>query len=363
MTALSGDDLRWLDAAARIALPFRGTTAENPTVGAILVSPGGIMLGRAVTASGGRPHAEPLALAMAGEKARGATLYVTLEPCNHWGKTPPCVDAVIASGVSRVVVGLTDPDPRTAGKSIEKLRAAGIAVSVAENHALSRELHEGFFSRILRNRPFVTAKLAVSADGKIGLPDKGNVPITGEIAQRWTHMQRALSDAVMVGGNTAVLDRPKLSVRLPGLEDRKPLRVLVLGNAQLNQAASLAVQNTVFIVENAGPESHSHLHEAIESPSDDGRPNLLSGLEKLGQRGISTVLVEGGAALTGALLDAALIDRFHLLESDTELGPDGVPATVHPSLPHRLSERGFVPVDNRTLGCDRLTTFEKKQDR
>lgn len=366
MTTPSGEDLRWLDAAARIATPFRSTTAENPTVGAIVVSPDGVMLGRGVTAPGGRPHAEPLALAMAGETARGATLYVTLEPCNHWGRTPPCVDAVIAASVSRVVIGATDPDPRTAGQSIAKLRAAGIEVARAENHAPSLELHEGFFSRILRGRPFVTAKLAVSADGMIGLPDKGNTPITGEIAGRWTHMQRALSDAVMVGGNTAILDRPRLSVRLPGL-GRTPLRVFVLGTGQLNQIANFASQDTVFIAGNAGAESNSHLHEAvesvsniIESPSDNGRPNLLSGLEKLAQRGISTLFVEGGATLNDALLDAGLVDRFHLLQSDTEIGPSGVPATVHSSLPERLAKLGFIAVDNRALGCDRLTTFEKK---
>ncbi|WP_116654363.1 bifunctional diaminohydroxyphosphoribosylaminopyrimidine deaminase/5-amino-6-(5-phosphoribosylamino)uracil reductase RibD [Pelagibacterium sediminicola] len=369
MIPLSGDDLRWLDAAARIALPYRGTTGENPTVGAIIVSPDGVMLGRGVTAPGGRPHAEPQALAMAGEKARGATLYVTLEPCNHYGRTPPCVDAVIASGVGRVVVGATDPDPRTAGEGIQRLRAAGIPVTVADRHAPSQELHEGFFSRIQRGRPFVTAKLAVSADGMIGLADKGNVPITGAAARRWTHMQRALSNAVMVGGHTAILDHPRLNVRLPGLEDRKPLRVIVLAREQMNHIANLDTQGTVFIIENGEPESVSHRHEAvesvsdiIESPSDDGRPNLLAGLEKLGQRGISTVLVEGGARLNDALLDAGLIDRFHLLESKIEIGPHGVPATVHPSLPHRLTQLGFAPVDNRMLGCDRLTTFENKQD-
>lgn len=370
MSTPSAGDLRWLDAAARIALPFRGTTAENPTVGAIVVPRDATMRGRAVTAPGGRPHAEPLALAMAGESAKGATLYVTLEPCNHWGRTPPCVEAVIASGVSRVVIGATDPDPRTAGRSIARLEAAGIEVVLAENHAPSLELHEGFFSRILRGRPFVTAKLAVSGDGMIGLPGKGNIPITGEVARNWTHMQRALSDAVMVGGRTAMLDRPRLSVRLAGLEDRKPLRVFVLGDGQMNQIATLSCQPTVFIVgkrkDAAPPQPHEAAESAfeiIESPSEDGRPNLLTGLEKLGQRGISSLLVEGGAKLNDALLDAGLIDRFHLLESDARIGPGGVPATVRPSLPERLAALGFIPVDRRPLGCDRLTTFEKQQDR
>jgi diaminohydroxyphosphoribosylaminopyrimidine deaminase/5-amino-6-(5-phosphoribosylamino)uracil reductase len=186
---LAPADLRWLEAAARIAMPYRGTTAENPTVGAIVVSADGVVLGRGVTAPGGRPHAEPQALTMAGEGARGATLYVTLEPCNHWGQTPPCVDAVIASGVARVVCGAADADPRTAGQSIKKMRVAGIAVEVGSGLAAVERLHEGFFSRIRRGRPFVTAKLAVSWDGMIGRRDRGNVAITGEDARRWTHMQ------------------------------------------------------------------------------------------------------------------------------------------------------------------------------
>lgn len=360
MSGLSPADLRWLDAAARLAMPYRGTTAENPAVGAIVVSPDGKMIGRGVTSRGGRPHAEPQALAMAGVAAQGASLYVTLEPCNHWGQTPPCVDAVLASGVSRVVCGAFDPDPRTAGASIAKLRGAGIAVDVGANVRSVGELHEGFFSRVTRGRPFVTAKLAVTRDGKIGLPDKGNVPITGELARRWTHMQRALSDAVIVGGRTALVDRPRLNVRLPGLEDRRPLRVFVLGRSQVNQIGQDSAQDAVLIVENAKSLGFQPELEPIESPSEDDRPNLLIGLEVLASRGIGLAFVEGGAGLNDALLDRGLVDRFHLLEGATELGEAGIPATVHASLPDRLQQLGFVVVDRRELGCDRLTTFEKK---
>ncbi|RDE09063.1 bifunctional diaminohydroxyphosphoribosylaminopyrimidine deaminase/5-amino-6-(5-phosphoribosylamino)uracil reductase RibD [Pelagibacterium lacus] len=346
-----------------MAMPYRGTTAENPTVGAVVVSADGRVLGRGVTAPGGRPHAEPLALAMAGEAARGATLYVTLEPCNHWGRTPPCVDAVIAAGIARVVCGATDPDPRTAGEGIARLRAAGIAVHAGENLAAIERLHEGFFSRIRRGRPFVTAKLAVSRNGMIGRSDRGNVAITGEEARRWTHMQRALSDAVMVGAGTARLDTPRLTVRLAGLEGRRPLRVVLGGREPLPRDLTLFesndAQTLVILAENGKAESVSQQAETVVVAGRDGRPELGAALAALAQRGIGRLLVEGGAGLNDALLDAGLIDRFCLLEGAGVVEADGVPATVHGTLPERLTQLGFSPVETRALGCDMLTTFEK----
>lgn len=363
MSQLAPADLRWLEAAVRIAMPFRGTTAENPTVGAIVVSPLGVVLGRGVTAPGGRPHAEPIALAMAGESARGATLYVTLEPCMHWGRTPPCVDAVLASGVARVVCGATDPDSRTAGQSIVKLRAGGLDVSIGDGLTAVERLHEGFFSVIRRGRPFVTLKLAVSRDGMIGRSDRGNIAITGETARRWTHMQRALSDAVLVGAKTARLDNPRLNVRLAGLEDRRPVRVVLAGREPLPQGLNLfasdAVQATVIIAEKSKAESLSQAATTIGVEGQEGRPNLRSALVALAQRGLGRVLVEGGAGLSDALLDDDLVDRFCLLEGQGEVGSDGVRATVHRSLPERLAEAGFSVVERRALGCDMLTTFEK----
>ncbi|MCD7060789.1 bifunctional diaminohydroxyphosphoribosylaminopyrimidine deaminase/5-amino-6-(5-phosphoribosylamino)uracil reductase RibD [Pelagibacterium xiamenense] len=361
-TAISPRDARWLDAAVRIAMPYLGTTAENPTVGAIVVSPGGVVVGRGVTAWGGRPHAETEAIAMAGEGAQGATLYVTLEPCNHWGRTPPCVDAVIEARIARVVIGAADPDPRTGGASIAKLRENGVDVHVARDHAGTTHLHEGFFSRTTRGRPFLTAKLAVSADGRIGATDRGNVPVTGEVARRWTHVQRAFSDAVMVGAGTARIDDPNLTVRLPGLENRKPFRVVVGSgkplDPKLNLFVTAAIYPTAVIAENRALESLPEAVQRVPVALKNGKPDLKTGLEALAGTGIGTVLCEGGAVLNDALLDAGLIDRFHLLESDVELGADGVPATVHPSLPERLTQLGYREVDRRALGCDRLRTFE-----
>jgi diaminohydroxyphosphoribosylaminopyrimidine deaminase/5-amino-6-(5-phosphoribosylamino)uracil reductase len=362
VSELTQEDLRWLDAAARIASPYLGTTAENPTVGALVVDPSGVLLGRGVTASGGRPHAEPQALDQAGEGARGATLYVTLEPCNHWGRTPPCADAVLHAGIARVVIGIVDPDPRTAGESIQRFRAAGLDVIIAD-HAPSRRLHEGYIMRQTAQRPFVSAKLAVSADGMIGRKDRGNFAITGDSARRWTHMQRALSDAVVVGSETARLDDPKLTVRLKGLENRTALRVVISGAHPIDTHLELIASLTGYPV-----AIITTIDQQIDAPASvsvirvggqDSRPDLAEALHALAEKGIGRLLVEGGATLNDSLLDAGLIDRFYLLSSDVVVGPEGVPATATGELHERLVDAGLSLVDQRDLGADKVRTFER----
>ena len=360
MSTPEGDDRRWLDAAVRIATPFLGTTAENPTVGALVVDPRThVLLGRGITASGGRPHAEPQALAEAGEGARGATLYVTLEPCNHWGRTPPCVDAVLRAGIGRVVVGQVDPDPRTAGESVSKLRAAGLEVVVLD-HAPSRRLHEGFVSRVRRGRPFLSAKLAVSADGMVGRPVTGNVAITGEIARRWTHMQRVLSDAILVGGATANIDNPRLDVRLPGLEWRSPRRFVLLRSGPVSPDLILfdpdRGQPARIIAAEGSP-----VPEGLEvlRVSSGNSPDLHAALEALGAQGIGRLLLESGPALIEAGLADGLVDRFYLLRSPRVIGPDGQRATDEGSMENRLYAAGLLEVDRRALGDDMVQTFER----
>ena len=363
MTVLSGVDRRWLDAAAREATPWLGTTAENPTVGAIVVDPQSQhLLGRGVTAPGGRPHAETQAIEDAHDTARGATLYVTLEPCNHFGRTPPCVDAILAAGLRRVVIGVVDPDPRTAGGGLERLAAAGVEVVVAD-HAPSRRLHEGHISRKTKGRPFVTAKLAVSADGKVGLERHGNVPITGEPARLWTHMQRATSDAVLIGWGTARIDDPRLTVRLAGLEQRTPLRVVLAGRRALDARLALlddTAHGPVAVI--AIPEKQLDVPRGVEVigvAGAHGRPDLAAALTALAERGVQSLLLEAGPTLLEALLSAGLVDRFHLLRSEVEVGPEGLPATPRGSIEARLGTAGFSLVDHRLLGADNLRTFER----
>jgi diaminohydroxyphosphoribosylaminopyrimidine deaminase/5-amino-6-(5-phosphoribosylamino)uracil reductase len=360
---LTARDAHWLDAAVALARPMLGTTADNPTVGAIVVDPGTErILGQGITAPGGRPHAEPIALAMAGSQALGATLYVTLEPCHHHGRTPPCVDAVLAAGVARVVIGIIDPDPRTAGESVERLRAAGVEVLVAD-HTPSRRLHEGFVMRVTAGRPFITLKLAVSADGMIGRPDQGNVPITGDAARHWTHLQRAASDAIMVGGRTALIDDPKLTVRIPELPGRKPLRVILAGSEALGEQLNLIAQTSVYptaIIAVSGTITKVPSSIAlIETPGLGARPDLAAAMRALGARGIQNLLVEPGARLTEALLAADLADRFALLTSSAIVGPDGLPAAAHGSIQERIAAAGLVEVDRQPLGGDMVTVYER----
>ena len=361
--SLSEQDVRWLDAAARTATPFLGTTAENPTVGALVVDEvRQVVLGRGVTSRGGRPHAEPQALQEAGGKARGRTLYVTLEPCNHWGKTPPCADAVIRAGIRRVVVGIVDPDPRTAGDGVRRMQEAGIDVVVAE-HRKSRRLHEGFLARHQRGRPFVTAKLAVSADGRIGVRDQPRYQITGPAAQRWSHMQRAMSDAVMVGGRTATTDDPRLNVRLPGLEDRLYIRVILAGttpiNPRIEMISGVSPYQTVIIAPEGAEFKVPPQIEIIPVRARLGRPVLGEALKALAGRGIGRLFVEPGAVLAEALLGGDFVDRFHILKSPETVGMRGVPATILGTIEGRVTAAGLTEVDRRSLGDDNLTTFER----
>lgn len=354
--SLADADRRWLAACVRIARPRLGTTAENPCVGAMVVDPNSCtLLGRGVTAPGGRPHAEPQALAEAGARARGATLYVTLEPCNHHGRTPPCVDAIIAAGIARVVIGILDPDPRTAGQGIARLRAADIAVEIAE-FAPAAALHAGFVNRMTRGRPFVTAKLAVSRDGMIGRRGEPNTPITGAAAKRWTFMQRALSDAVMVGASTANIDDPSLTVRLRGLGQRQPQRLVLMGGEPLRDDLHLfsGTPSSVALVPRGGKAPERAIVWTLPAPRD-----LFGVLTVIGQHGISSLFVEPGARLTAALLEGRLVDRFELLRSPVVIGDGGLPAASHGSLEAMLERAGLRPVDHRDLGDDKLTTFER----
>ena len=357
-------DGRWLDSAARLARPYLGTTAENPTVGALVVDEErGVILGRAATARGGWPHAEVQALAEARDGARGRTLYTTFEPHSQWGRTPPCTDAVVQAGIRRVVIGLLDPDPRAAGNGMRVLQESGIDVALVD-HMPSRLLHEAHILRGTKGRPFVTAKLAVSRDGMIGLPGAANVSITGEEARRWTETERALSDAVMVGARSAQIDDPDLTVRLAGLEHRSHQRVILVGarafNPGLNLIARVSGYPTAIIAEEGRSFAVPPAVQVIGVEGKGGRPNLRKALAALSDRGIGRLLVEGGARLTEALIVAELVDRFHLLTGTAELGRKGVPAAMLGSIEGRLRAAGFAEVDRRPLGADMLRTFERE---
>ncbi len=362
MTALSREDRRWLDAAARMARPFVGTTGRNPCVGALVREAAtGRVVGRGVTARGGQPHAEPIALEMAGAAARGAALYVTLEPCFHQGMTPPCVDAVLGAGVARVVVAMRDPDPRTSGQSLERLRQAGIEVALADPAGNPAWLHEGYLSAVGAGRPFVSAKLAVSADGKIGRQGQPNVAITGEAARRYTQALRARQDAILVGAETARTDNPSLTVRLQGLEERSPFRWVALGERPADPALRLFTDGGpptgVIATDSARADGLPAAIERLIVPAAaEGGIDWSAALRELARRRTNMLLVEGGAAALRTLLAAGLVDRFYLFRSDRQVGADGVAAG---DLETAIAEAGLRAARQRPLDADRLTIYER----
>ncbi len=316
------EDKRWLDAAASLAARSRPLSAPNPAVGAIVLKDG-IVVGRGCTGQGGRPHAEAVAIKQAGDAAAGATLYVTLEPCAHVSpRGPACADLVANSGIARVVIGCSDPDPRTDGKGVARLRAAGIEADLAD-HAPSRASLAGFQTREASGRPHVTLKLAVSRDGFIGPLSGAPVAITGETARAHVHRERARAEAILVGGGTLRRDAPRLDVRLPGLEDRSPRRfVLTRGHA---------------------PEGW----EALSSPDDVGE--LLP---------MQYLYVEGGAETAAAFLQAGLVDCLQIYCAPQDLG-EGIPAYgALGAAPGGAPPPGFTCVDRRRIGGDMLFTYQ-----
>ena len=344
-----------------------GNAWPNPAVGAVVVKDG-VIVGRGWTQPGGRPHAEAQALARAGEAARGATIYATLEPCSHHGKTPPCVDAIVAAGIARVVSALEDPNPKVAGQGHARLRAAGIAVDVGLCAEEARRAHAGHIRRVRDGRPRVILKLAVSSDGKVALAGRKPARITGEAATARVHLMRATSDAVLTGIGTVLSDDPQLTCRLPGMEHRSPVRVVLDSALRLppgSRLATSAAQTLVwaFTGEAASAETERPLDdlgvEVLRVPGADGRLDLGAALRALSERGITRVMVEAGPIVSAAFLEADLVDEAALFRSPDALGEgldalDGMPLsalTLSPKL--RL-------VGTETVGRDTLQTFERK---
>ncbi len=342
-----------------------GRTAPNPSVGALVVKDG-VVLGRGVTAPGGRPHAEPLALAQAGGATRGATLYVTLEPCSHHGRTGPCTDAIIAAGIARVVVATGDPDVRVAGRGHAQLRDAGIVVETGLCAAEAERDHVGHFRRAMAGRPTVTLKLAETADGYAAGPaGRARLMITGEIANAWVHANRASHDAVMVGAGTARADDPALTVRGPGL-DARPARVVLDPGATVSHDSRLLADTghgpvVIAVDQKADRGRLAGLRErdvqVIEVPGGHEGLDLASVLRALGGQGFTRVFCEGGPRLGAALLRADLVDRVAILTGPDALGEPGLPALD--AAARDLLASHFRMIEDRSLGPDRLRLYER----
>ncbi len=357
-----------MQAALALARRGLGRVAPNPAVGCVLVRDGRV-LGRGWTRPGGRPHAETEALARAGEAARGATAYVSLEPCAHHGKTPPCAEALIAAGIARCVVALEDPDPRVAGGGLEALRQAGIAVELGLLGEPAAEVNAGYLTRLAKGRPRVTLKLATTLDGRIATKSGESRWITGPAARARAHLLRAESDAVMVGGGTALADDPRLDVRLPGLEDRAPLRVVLDGRLRLPLTHDLVTragaQPTCLITRPSGaPERLAAYREAglevVEAPDDaEGNLSLEAALKALGGRGVNDLLVEGGGQVAAGLLRQGLVDRLVWFRAPRVIGGDGLPAVAGFGLERLEAAPGFALVCAVPAGEDMVETYRR----
>jgi diaminohydroxyphosphoribosylaminopyrimidine deaminase/5-amino-6-(5-phosphoribosylamino)uracil reductase len=360
-------DQRFMQLALALGRRGLGRTWPNPAVGAVVVKDG-VIVGRGWTQPGGRPHGEPEALKRAGEAARGATLYVTLEPCSHFGKSPPCVDAVIASGIARVVSAVEDPNPEVAGQGHAKLRAAGISVDVGLGAAEAARDHAGHFRRIRDKRPHVILKLAVSADDKIGAAGHQPVAITGEAAKTRVHLLRAQCDAILVGIGTVLADDPLLTCRLPGMEARSPVRVVLdralrlPGTSKLVQSARqtpLWVMTSDFAEAPAAMKLGAAGAEVMRVANFSARADAAVVLSALAHEGITRLLVEGGSRVASSFVAADLVDEIWLLRGPEAIGTDGIPALDALPLSAITGSPAFKTRASESLGKDTLTIYER----
>lgn len=367
-------DRRFMDAAIRLGRRHLGLTRPNPSVGAILVrfeADGPKVVGRGTTARGGRPHAERIALEEAGERARGATLYVTLEPCSKHGKpTPGCAEAILEHGVARVVTATVDPDSRVAGRGHAMLRAAGVEVIVGVGEKDAERGLANHFTRMRRGRPRVILKLAVSADGMVGRPDVGRVPITAEAARAFAQVMRSEVDGIMVGIGTALIDDPELTVRLPGMESTSPPRIVVDSRARLPLSSKLVgsvdrVPLTLITTEQAPRARVEALRAAgveilMVPAAPSGHVDIVKGLTSLSWQGVPSVLVEGGSRLAADLLAHDLVDELVVFRSDVVVGEGGVRAPAALADIQANRDDRFEAVAQRRIGADRLAVWRRR---
>ena len=360
-------DRRFMQLALALGRRGQGRTWPNPAVGAVIVKDG-VIVGRGWTQPGGRPHGEPEALRRAGEVARGGTLYVTLEPCSHFGKSPPCADAVIAAGVARVVAAIEDPNPEVAGQGFAKLRAAGVRVDVGLCAAEAARDHVGHFRRVHDGRPHVILKLAVSPDDKIGTAGGKPVAITGEATRERVHLLRAQSDAILVGIGTVLADDPRLTCRLPGMEARSPVRVVLDRNLR-NPATSRLVHSAreiplwVIVSELAEAAAAARLGaagaEVLRVPPGGGGLDLPVVLHALAEKGITRLMVEGGSRVAASFVAADLVDEIWLFRGAKAVGPDGVDALDALPLSKITQSQDFRIHASESFDMDTLTIYER----
>ncbi len=376
MNAAATDE-RWMRAALALARRGLGRTWPNPPVGCVIVRDG-IIIGQGWTQPEGRPHAETEALAMAGDGAAGATAYVTLEPCSHYGRTPPCAGALIDAKVARVVVACGDPDPRVSGRGFAALRAAKVSVTEDVLRGEALRINGGFIKRHIQGLPLVTLKVAATLDGRIATATGESQWITGPLARNYGHLLRATHDAIMVGKGTVEADNPSLTCRVPGMEVRSPVRVFLDTNGTITKdtLTSGTVTNgtaagpfhllagdgpPVWRIARVGASSLPNVETIAVDVGPDGRLDLRQVLQALAGRGITRLLVEGGGTLASGLIRAGLIDRIEWAQAPSIIGGDGLPAIGALGVRRIADMPEFSLVETRQLDDDMLSIYERGQ--
>lgn len=352
---MSSTDLKWAGRALELARQADYRTSPNPMVGAVVLDADGVLVGEGYHELAGRPHAEQEALDAAGGRSRGGTLFVNLEPCTHTHRVPSCAEAVIASGIRRVVISMPDPDERMRGAGIKMLEAAGIEVVVGPLEAAARQLNEFYIKHRLTGRPFVTAKFAMSLDGKIATSAGESRWITGAEARSYGHKLRHAHDAILVGVDTVIADDPELTARLDGVEARQPLRVILDSQLRTPHAANVVGPNTLIATTRDVEVPDTETMQFPASP--EGRVELPPLLDELGRRGILSVLVEGGSEVHASFLASGLVDKVHAFIAPVLIGGRDAPGPVGGMGIERLTDA--IPlreVEVTRVGDDVLVT-------
>lgn len=362
-------DIEHMRTALLLAERGLGRVAPNPAVGCVITDAEGHVVGRGWTRPGGRPHAETEALRMAGAAGRGGTAYVTLEPCSHHGKTPPCADALVEAGIKRCVVACRDPYGEVNGRGIQRLKDAGIDVEVGLLGAEAEEANFGFLTKVRENRPMVTLKIASSLDGRIATKSGDSKWITGELARAHGHRLRATHDAILVGSGTVLADDPELTCRLPGLEDRSPVRVVLDGRLRMPLSSKLVTGvgklRTVLITgrgrkEERQPYKDAGVEVLAVITDEHGHPHPPYVMAALAELGITRVLIEGGAAVAAAYVKAGLVDRIHWFRAPGIIGGDGLASIAEIGLDRAEHMNRFERTALFAAGADTVEIYRKK---
>lgn len=348
---MTGSDAAFMGVALSLAARNLGDTWPNPSVGCVIAKDG-VIIGRGWTQGGGRPHAETEALKRAGDAARGATAYVTLEPCSHHGKTGPCADALIAAGIARVVSATIDPDPRVSGQGLRKLAATGIRVDSDFGKAAADRVNAGFFLRTLFGRPLFALKSATSLDGRIALANGDSKWITGPEARHAVQALRARYDAILIGSGTALADNPELTCRLDGYDGRPKVRIVLDRRLRLPLTHKLVTTAktipTWIITSEVGPKAEALTEAGVDVLTNADVPKLLA------ERGLTRVLIEGGGAVAAHFLKAGLIDQIAWFRAPAVIGGDGLPVAGALSAAYLPAVPSFSRVETLQFGADTL---------